>query len=167
MVRQPAIRFANQALFHPLKYIKGLAEAVNSDGSAIFGRSEATEVHSEPLSLVVGKHKVRCQTLIIATHVPLIGEASLPRATLLQSKLAGYSTYAIAALAPKRSLPAASFWDTDDPDSGACRDSAGGSLVFVGDRIESHMNAGTAYLRRRRAVQPDLRRFFEAADFFA
>jgi glycine/D-amino acid oxidase-like deaminating enzyme/nitrite reductase/ring-hydroxylating ferredoxin subunit len=115
VVRQPAIRFANQALFHPLKYIKGLAEAVNSDGSAIFGRSEATEVQSEPLSLVVGKHKVRCQKLIIATHVPLIGEASLPRATLLQSKLAGYSTYAIAALAPKRSLPAASFWDTDDP----------------------------------------------------
>jgi glycine/D-amino acid oxidase-like deaminating enzyme/nitrite reductase/ring-hydroxylating ferredoxin subunit len=115
LVSQPGIRFADQALFHPLKYIKGLAQTVDGDGGVVFGKSEVNEIDSETLTLKVGKRKLRCEKLVLATHVPLMGEASLPRATLFQSKLAGYSTYAIAATAPKGTSPAASFWDTDDP----------------------------------------------------
>jgi glycine/D-amino acid oxidase-like deaminating enzyme/nitrite reductase/ring-hydroxylating ferredoxin subunit len=115
VVQRPGVRYANQALFHPLKYMRGLADSVVGDGCEIHGRSEVTEFESDPLQLCVNGHTVRCGKVIVATHVPLMGNTSLVGATLFQSKLAGYSTYAIAARMSKGTIPAASFWDTDDP----------------------------------------------------
>jgi glycine/D-amino acid oxidase-like deaminating enzyme/nitrite reductase/ring-hydroxylating ferredoxin subunit len=112
---KPGVRFANQALFHPLKYLREVAHAVHGDGSAVFGNSEVTEVEADPLTLKVNGRRVQCGKLIVATHVPLVGVTNIVRATLLQTKISGYSTYAIAAAAPKGKLPVASLWDTDDP----------------------------------------------------
>jgi glycine/D-amino acid oxidase-like deaminating enzyme/nitrite reductase/ring-hydroxylating ferredoxin subunit len=115
VVQRPGIRFANQALFHPLRYIRDLARAVAGDGCDIYGRSEITEFKSDPLRLRVNGHTVRSEKVIVATHVPLVGVEGLLSATLMQTKIAGYSTYAIAARTPRDSLAAASYWDTDDP----------------------------------------------------
>ncbi len=112
---KPGVRFANQALIHPLKYLRDVAQTVHGDGSAIFGNSEVTEVEPDPPTLKVNGRRLQCEKLIIATHVPLVGVTNIVRATLLQTKIFGYSTYAIAAVAPKGALPVASFWDTDDP----------------------------------------------------
>jgi glycine/D-amino acid oxidase-like deaminating enzyme/nitrite reductase/ring-hydroxylating ferredoxin subunit len=114
-VNRPGIQFPQQALFHPRKYLAGLAEAIVGDGCAIHENSEVTEVTDDPLSVKTEKHTIRCDRIVIATHVPLMGKAGLVSATLLQTKLAPYSTYAIGANLPKGAIPAGSYWDTSDP----------------------------------------------------
>ena len=58
---------------------------------------------------------VECDYLVIATHVPLLCLSGLINATLFQTKLAPYSSYAIGARLPSGEFPEASFWDTSDP----------------------------------------------------
>jgi glycine/D-amino acid oxidase-like deaminating enzyme/nitrite reductase/ring-hydroxylating ferredoxin subunit len=115
LAKRPGVRFANQAKFHPLRYLAGLLPRIARDGSHIFENSEVTEFQNEPLGVKVNGHVVRCDYLVIATHVPLMGLTGLVSATLFQTKLASYSSYAVGAKAPKGSLPEAIFSDTDDP----------------------------------------------------
>lgn len=114
-IHEPGVRFSNQAKFHPLAYLAGLARAVHGDGSAIFEQSEVEEVEDDPMRLKVGKHKVECDYLVIATHVPLMGKTGLINATIFQSKLAPYSSYVIGAKLPRGKYSEATYWDTTDP----------------------------------------------------
>lgn len=110
-----AIHFANQALFHPLEYLRGLAKAVHGNGSAIFEESEGIEVLSDPLEVSGLRFKVQCQTLIIATDVPVEGTTGALRSALFQTKIAPYSTYAVGGKLPGNLIPSMSLWDTSDP----------------------------------------------------
>jgi glycine/D-amino acid oxidase-like deaminating enzyme/nitrite reductase/ring-hydroxylating ferredoxin subunit len=112
---RPGVRFANQAKFHPLKYLSRLLAAIPGEGSHVFENSEASEVEEKPMTVRVGHHKIRCEYLMIATHSPLMGKTSLLKATLFQSKLALYTSYVLGARIPKRLVPEALFWDTSDP----------------------------------------------------
>jgi glycine/D-amino acid oxidase-like deaminating enzyme/Rieske Fe-S protein len=112
---KPGIRFSNQAKFHPRRFLAGLAEVIQEHGSAIFEKSEVTQVQDDPLAAKVGEHVVRCDHVVIATHVPLQGQTGIVPATIFQSKLAPYSTYVVRARVPSGTLPEASFWDTTNP----------------------------------------------------
>jgi glycine/D-amino acid oxidase-like deaminating enzyme/nitrite reductase/ring-hydroxylating ferredoxin subunit len=112
---RPGVRFAQQALFHPRKYLAALAEKIPGKGSHVFEATEADEIEDKPLAVKVGKFKIRCRYLVLATHTPLTGNTNTLRAMLFQTKLALYSTYAIGAKIPSNTLPAALFWDTSDP----------------------------------------------------
>ncbi|QDT53818.1 Cytochrome b6-f complex iron-sulfur subunit [Caulifigura coniformis] len=112
---RPAIRFANQAVFHPLMYLAELAKRIPGDGCDLFEESEMSEVIDEPLAAEVDGFRLQCRKLIIATHVPLMGKAGLVSATLMQSKIAGYSSYVIGGEIEKGVVPHAEFWDTQDP----------------------------------------------------
>lgn len=112
---RPGVRFPNQAVFHPIQYLAQLAQAIHGDGCEVHEHSEMTVAEEDPLTITVHGHKVTCEKLIIATHVPLLGLNNLFSGTLFQSKLASYSTYAIGATLPKGRVPEASYWDTDDP----------------------------------------------------
>jgi glycine/D-amino acid oxidase-like deaminating enzyme/nitrite reductase/ring-hydroxylating ferredoxin subunit len=114
-IEKPGICFPNQAKFHPLRYLRALAKAVDGDGSMIFEQSEAMEFSEKPRVVKTEKGQVECDYLVIATHVPLVGEAGLIGATLLQTKLAPYTTYAIGAQIPKGRWSEASYFDTADP----------------------------------------------------
>jgi glycine/D-amino acid oxidase-like deaminating enzyme/nitrite reductase/ring-hydroxylating ferredoxin subunit len=114
-VDRPAVEFAGQARIHPLKYLAGLARAIEGDGSQIFECTNVDTVEDEPLTIVSGDHRVRCKYVVVATHTPIMGKASLARATLLQTKLALYSTYAVAGRIKAGLVPDAMFWDTNDP----------------------------------------------------
>lgn len=115
LVKRPGIRFANQAKFHPLEYLKGLAKAVHGDGCLILQNSEVDEVETEPLAVKAGRLHIACDDLVIATHVPLMGIAGLAGAALFQTKLYPYSSYVVSASLPRGSLPEVSLWDTSDP----------------------------------------------------
>lgn len=112
---RPGVRFANQAKFHPLKYLAELLRHVPGSGSHVFEETEADEFQEEPLSVTAGGHKVRCKHVIIATHVPLMGKTGLVSATLMQTKIYPYSSYAVGARVPKNAVPPALFWDTTEP----------------------------------------------------
>lgn len=112
---KPGIRFPDQARFHPLAYLAGLAKAIEGDGCRIFERTDVAEISDDLTVTTADGRRVACAYVIIATHVPLIGKSSLASATLLQSKLASYSAYVIGARAPRGAVPEALYWDTSDP----------------------------------------------------
>jgi glycine/D-amino acid oxidase-like deaminating enzyme/nitrite reductase/ring-hydroxylating ferredoxin subunit len=111
----PGVRFATQARFHPRKYLAGLARFVRERGGHIFEETQVDEVWDAPLGLQANRHFVRCRDLVVATHMPLFGVSNEKDATLLQSKLAPYTTYVVAGAAPRGSVPDALFWDTGNP----------------------------------------------------
>jgi glycine/D-amino acid oxidase-like deaminating enzyme/nitrite reductase/ring-hydroxylating ferredoxin subunit len=115
LVGMPAVRFPDQAKFHPVKYLSALLEAIPGKGSHIYEESEAEEITDAPLSVRVNGHTISCGYIIISTHVPLQGKAGTLSAGLFQSKLFPYSTYAVGARLKKGTAEEASYWDTADP----------------------------------------------------
>ena len=112
---RPGIKFANQAKFHPRKYLKSLLAAIPGNGSHVFENTEAGEITKEPLQVAANSHHIRCKYLIIATHNPLMGKCNVLNATLFQSKLALYTSYVLGAKLTKGLVPEALYWDTTDP----------------------------------------------------
>jgi glycine/D-amino acid oxidase-like deaminating enzyme/nitrite reductase/ring-hydroxylating ferredoxin subunit len=110
----PGVRFANQAKFHPRKYLARLVDAISGDGSHIFEESAADEFDAEKRRVKVNEHWIGFKRVVIATNNPLVGLASIANATLFQTKLSLYSSYVIGAKIPRDALPIALFWNTKD-----------------------------------------------------
>ncbi|MBK5298495.1 MAG: FAD-dependent oxidoreductase [Vicinamibacteria bacterium] len=111
----PGIRIADQARLHPRKYLAGLAQRVVAQGGRIYEQSAADEFRDEPLTVTANGHAVRCQDVVIATHNPIVGLGSALGATLLQTKLALYTSYVVAGRVETGRVPDALFWDTAAP----------------------------------------------------
>jgi glycine/D-amino acid oxidase-like deaminating enzyme/nitrite reductase/ring-hydroxylating ferredoxin subunit len=111
----PGVRFADQARFHPIKYLAGLARAITDRGGMIFEQCPATEFNDRPLSVKANGHTLTCQSIVLATHTPLLGNAGMLGATLFQTKLALYSSYVVAGPVEQGRIPDALFWDTANP----------------------------------------------------
>lgn len=115
LLASPAVEYANQALFHPVKYLGGLLRRLAERGVAIFENTPMTDLE-EPLHTVRTPHgRIRCGHLVLATHTPLMGATGTMRAAIFQARLALYTTYAMAARVPTGRLPYGSFWDDADP----------------------------------------------------
>ncbi len=115
LVGRPGVRFANQARIHPRKYLAGVAKAFMALGGRIHEHSEAEEFCEDPRRVKVHGFTVTCQDIVIATHNPLVGLGGVTGATLLQTKLALYSSYVIAGRLARGVVPDALWWDTADP----------------------------------------------------
>lgn len=114
-VNKPGVRFANQAKFHPLKYLSRLLEIIKERGVDVYQDSEVKEFRDKPLGVKANGHWLDCGYVVIATHVPLMGNTDVANATLFQTKLYPYSSYVIGAKIPKGRVPEALFWDTTEP----------------------------------------------------
>jgi len=110
-VRAPAMRVEHQAKFHPRKYLRDLLNHLRGDGCEVFEESNA-EVSDG--GVTVGSHAIRAPWIVMATHNPLQGHQNLLQASLLQTKLALYTSYAVRARLPGRHDEAL-FWDTHRP----------------------------------------------------
>ena len=64
-----AVRFDNQAQFHPVKYVAGLAATIPGEGSHVFEGSRAVEW--EPTRVVTDGGTVTARHVVMATHLPL------------------------------------------------------------------------------------------------
>jgi len=116
--RCPGVRYSQQALFHPLRYLSTLVQRIVPAGGHVFEQSEATEFErdgKDSIRIKVNGHTVTSSLVVIATHTPIMGLSNPASASILQTKLAPYTTYAIGARLPVASAPAALFWDTSDP----------------------------------------------------
>ena len=60
-------------------------------------------------------HTLACDDIVLATHTPLMGNTGLLSATLFQTKLSLYTSYAVSGRVEKGRVPDALFWDTADP----------------------------------------------------
>jgi glycine/D-amino acid oxidase-like deaminating enzyme len=106
------LKFPGQAQFHPLKYLAGLARAVQREGGEIQAGGYHVEkvVGGDPAWVVVqGGAIVRGSSIVVATGTPFIDLFQI------HTKQASYRTYVIGALIPKGSVTRALFWDTGDP----------------------------------------------------
>jgi glycine/D-amino acid oxidase-like deaminating enzyme/nitrite reductase/ring-hydroxylating ferredoxin subunit len=64
-----AMRWDDQAQFHPVKYVAGLAATVPGEGSHVFEGSRATDY--EPTRVVTESGTVKARHVVMATHLPL------------------------------------------------------------------------------------------------
>ena len=105
-----ALRFPNQAQFHPLKYLSGVAKCIVRDGGLIFLKSHVEQVEGgSPAKIKVGKHTIKAAAVVVATNVPINDLVAI------HTKQAAYLTYVIAVRIPTDDLPKALYWDTEDP----------------------------------------------------
>ncbi|MES2925027.1 MAG: FAD-dependent oxidoreductase [Verrucomicrobiota bacterium] len=112
---RPGLLFPQQLKFHPLKYLHALAAEAQRAGVRIHELSDVSEFGENPRHVIANGHRVKFDQVVIATHVPLQGSAGTVGASLFQTKLASYSTYAIAAKASAGTLPEMIWSDTADP----------------------------------------------------
>jgi hypothetical protein len=107
-----AIRFPDQARFHPLKYLAGLVEVLHKKSVRIFGDTRVLSVDDKGdhvLVKVEGDLYVKARHAIVATNSPINDLVAM------HTKQAPYRTYVVAAPVPKGSVPDALMWDTEDP----------------------------------------------------
>ncbi len=115
VAKVPGLRYPGQARFHPRQYLAGLAKAFVQNGGRIYEHSEARDFESSPRRLKANGRTVTFDDVVIATHNPGVGLANMASATLLQTKLALYTSYVIAGRVAKDAVPDALWWDTADP----------------------------------------------------
>ena len=84
---------------------RGLLKLIPGDGCEVYEQSEVTEFHEKPLGVTANGHRLDCDYVVIATHVPLMGNTGLISATLFQTKLAPYSRTSSARHCPKERFP--------------------------------------------------------------
>jgi glycine/D-amino acid oxidase-like deaminating enzyme/nitrite reductase/ring-hydroxylating ferredoxin subunit len=111
----PAVEYDGQARLHPRKYLGALLERIDGDGSAIFEETGVDEIETEPLRVHANGHQVSCDDVVVATHNPIVGTAKMVSATMLQTKLALYTSYVLAARVERERVPDVLLWDTANP----------------------------------------------------
>lgn len=68
-----AVRFANQAMFHPRKYCLGLAAFIDGDGSHIYEKTRALDVtDGETCEVKTSGGTVRANHVVMATQLPFL-----------------------------------------------------------------------------------------------
>lgn len=64
-----AMRWDDQAQFHPVKYVKGLASTVASEGCRLFENSRV--IDWDPHRVATDRGEVKARHVVMATHLPL------------------------------------------------------------------------------------------------
>lgn len=107
----PAIRFSRNGQFHPLKYLLGLASAIERDGGRIFGDTRVMQVDGGDTARIetAAGATVEADAVVVASNAPVNDRVTI------HSKQAPYRTYAIGARVPKDTVVRALYYDTLDP----------------------------------------------------
>ncbi|HIH74946.1 MAG TPA: FAD-dependent oxidoreductase [Methanosarcina sp.] len=82
-----AVRFNNQAQFHPAKYLNALAEEIRGNGCHIFEKTRALKIEGEnPITITTDRGTITAQKVIQATHYPIHDKPGLFFQRLYQSR---------------------------------------------------------------------------------
>jgi glycine/D-amino acid oxidase-like deaminating enzyme/nitrite reductase/ring-hydroxylating ferredoxin subunit len=106
----PALRFPDQGQFHPLKFLAGLAHALEMKGCRIYTGTHVDDIQAVEQRLAVQSKlgSVYAQSVIIATNSPFNDRVTM------HTKQAAYRTYVIGARVARGSVTRALYWDTSD-----------------------------------------------------
>lgn len=107
----PCLHFPDQGQFDPLKYLNGLAKAVQARGGQIYTDSPVEQItDSQPARVQTRSgFTVTAAAVVVATNSPINDRVAL------HTKQAPYLSYVIAAEVPRNSVARALYWDTEDP----------------------------------------------------
>ncbi len=106
------LRYARQATFHPLKYLKGLVAQIEAQRGRLFADSPVMEVEERDKDVRV---KLKGGMSVTAGHAVFATNAPTNDRVALHSKMAPYRTYAMAFTIPRGTLADALYWDMADP----------------------------------------------------
>jgi glycine/D-amino acid oxidase-like deaminating enzyme/nitrite reductase/ring-hydroxylating ferredoxin subunit len=107
-----AIRFPNQAQFHPLRYIAALARAIVRDGGRIFCSSHVADLEKKsprPQVRTSDGHTVTADAIVFATNSPVNDWVKM------HTKQAAYRTYVVGLRIPTGTVARGLYWDNLDP----------------------------------------------------
>lgn len=107
----PALKFPRQAQFHPLKYLRGLAIAIQNQGGQIFTGTFAQKMQGGAECQVKAKtgKTVRARALVVATNTPVNDRV------VMHTKQMPYRTYVIGVEIPRGAVEPILLWDDDMP----------------------------------------------------
>jgi glycine/D-amino acid oxidase-like deaminating enzyme/nitrite reductase/ring-hydroxylating ferredoxin subunit len=106
-----ALRYPQQATFHPLKYLAGIAEACTKRKVRFFADTPVEEIVEEN-GAVTAK---TARGLIRAGHAVVATNSSIVDRVALHSKTSPYRTYVVSFAIDRGALPDALYWDTEEP----------------------------------------------------
>ena len=140
-----AVRFDGQAQLHAVKYLQGLARAVDGGGSHVLEDSRVTSVRDGVPGVVgTGRGTVRAREVVIATNVP-IGDGSL-----FAERCYLHRSYIVACQAPAAPLDG-TFISVDEPMRSILAIDVDGSQYILtggeGHRAAETADAGVRYRR--------------------
>ena len=156
----PALRFPRQGELHPLRYLNGLAEAVERHGGRICCGTHVTAVHEEDdgttLVYTADALAVTAHATVVATNSPFNDRVTM------HTKQAAYRTFVVGLKVPTGALPRAQYWDTADPYhyvriAGACDDAH--EVLIVGGEDHKTGQSDDAEQRFDRLVEWARERF--------
>lgn len=158
-----ALRFANQAQFHPLKYVAALAKAIERDGGRIFCGSHVESLEKRPRRPRVKTsdgHSVTADAIVFATNTPVNDWVTM------HTKQAAYRTYVIAVGIPSAAVPLGLYWDNLDPYHYVrlAKDGKGGTVLIVGGQDHKTGQADDQNERFETLVEWTRERFPKAGD---
>ncbi|RKS25618.1 glycine/D-amino acid oxidase-like deaminating enzyme [Flavobacterium endophyticum] len=104
-----SIAFHNQAQFHIMRYLDGLAQAIVRNGGTIFTEARAEKITKE--GALVNGLAFSAEHIVVATNSPINDTLTM------HMKQHAYRSYVIAGKIKKGALPHALWWDTGDADS--------------------------------------------------
>ena len=103
------IKFPNQAQFHILLYLRGLANAAEQMGVKIFTKTKAENITKHGAD--ANGYSIKASQIVVATNTPINDLLEI------HTKQTAYRTYVIAGKIRKGSFPYSLWWDTGDHDS--------------------------------------------------
>lgn len=105
-----ALLIANQAQFHPLRYLKGLEKAYLQAGGILLEDTlvEKTDTEDGVHTAIAAGGEIRANNLIYATHIP-------PNINVLNFECAPYRSYVMAVKLHSGHYPDALIYDTQEP----------------------------------------------------
>jgi glycine/D-amino acid oxidase-like deaminating enzyme/nitrite reductase/ring-hydroxylating ferredoxin subunit len=153
-----AVRFVNQAQFHPRRYVLALADQIAEPGSHVF---ENTRVHSvddgHPCVLRTDAGVVKADQVIVATHMPILDRG------LYFARVHPERSYVLAARV-RGKLPEAMYLSTEKPAHSIRAHPVGdGQVLLVGG--ESHKTGQSDTSERYRVLAGWAREHFDVERF--
>lgn len=140
-----AVRFDDQATFHPRNYLLALAERVAGDGSYVFERTTVTDVEDgEPCRVSTDRGDLTADDVVVATHFPVYDHA------LYFARLVPKRSYVVAARLAGE-VPEGVYYDPSDPYF-SVRPKPGGeaNMVLLGGQAHRTGHGGSTTERYRR-----------------
>lgn len=151
-----AVRFDDQAVFHPGKYCQGLAGLIDRQGGRIFEMTRVTEIDSgDPCTVVTATGRIKAQHVVQATLLPMHDPAGFfARASPSRS-------YAIAVQTPEP-VPEGMYLSADTPTRSIRphRDGDDTFLLFGGEGHKVGQDSNTR--QRYEALEQWARQTFHA-----
>lgn len=102
------LRFPRQGQFHILKYLHGLAKAIETNDGKLISHTRVTDWKGKDSPTVTaGGREIRANRVVLATNYPLMSK--------MFAELPAYRTYAVGIEKTRNKAEPCLIWDTGDP----------------------------------------------------